>query len=71
MKKDGLAITVEKRGISSEVALRHLRWSWLPVLSVKYHTGGETCPKGVGPRGQALRTIRTEGAQWSPHKLPP
>ena len=41
-----------------------------PCLVCKDHTGEETALRGVGPRGQALRTIRTEGAQGSPHKLP-
>ena len=71
MKRDGLAIiTVEKRDISSKVALRHLSCPLLPVQSVKDHTGGETAPRGIGPRDRALKTIRTEGAQGSPHKLP-
>ena len=70
VKKDRLAITVERRGISSEVALRHLSCSLLPVQSVKDHTGGETSLRGVGPRGQALKTIRIKGAHGSPHKLP-
>ena len=42
----------------------------LHVRSAKYHTGGETAPRGIGFRGQTLKTIRTEGAQGSPHKLP-
>ena len=70
MKRDGLAITVERRGISSEVALRCLSRPWLPVWSVKDHPGGETVPRGVGLRARALRTIRAEGAHRSPHKLP-
>ena len=69
MKRDGLAITVESRGISSEVALRGLSRPWLPVWSVKDHPGGQTAPRGTGLRGQTLRTIRTEGAQGSPHML--
>ena len=70
VKRDGLAITVEKRGISSKVALRNLSCPWLPVQSIKDHPGGETAPRGVSPRGQALGTIRTEGVWGSPHKLP-
>ena len=69
MKRDGLAITVERRGTSSRIALRHLSRPWLHVQSAKDHNGGETAPRGTGPRGQTLRTIRTEGAQGSPHKL--
>ena len=68
-EKGQACYSVERRGISSEVALRRLSCPWLPVWSVKDHTGGETAPRGTGPRGQTLRTIRTEGAQGSPHKL--
>ena len=42
----------------------------LSIRSVRDHIGGDTALRGTGPRGQALRTIRTEGAQGSPHKLP-
>ena len=41
VKGDGLAITVERRGISSEVALRDLSHPWLHVQSVKDHNGEE------------------------------
>ena len=44
VKGDRLAITVERRGISSEVALRDLSHCWLHVRSVKDHTGGS--PQG-------------------------
>ena len=71
MKRDGLAITVERRSISNEVALRHLSCSQLPVWSVKDHPEGETVCRGVDPRAQALMLTRAEGAQRSPHKLPP
>ena len=70
VKRDGLAITVERRGTSSGIALRHLCRPWLHVRSAKDHTGRETAPRGVGLRGQTLKTIRTEGARGSPHKLP-
>ena len=70
VKRDGLAITVERRGISSTIALRHLSRPRLHVQSSKDHTGRETAPRGVGFRGRALKTNRTEGAQGSPHKLP-
>ena len=70
MKRDGLAVAVERRGISSGVALRHLSSPRLHVQSARDHTGGETAPRGVGLRGQTLKTIRTEGAWGSPHKLP-
>ena len=66
VKRDGLVITVDRRGISREVALRCLSHPWLSIRSEKDRTGGETVPRGVGPRGQTLRTIRTEGA-WGPH----
>ena len=69
MKRARLASTVERRGISNQVALRCLSCPLLPVQSVKDHAGGETALRGVGPRGRGLRTIRTEGAQGSPHKL--
>ena len=70
MKRDGLVITVERRAISSGIALRHLSCPLLQVRSAKDHTGEETALRGLGPRGQAPRTIGTEGAQGSPHKLP-
>ena len=70
VKRDGLAIAVERRGISSGTALRHLSRPRLHVQSAKGHTGGETAPRGAGLRGLTLKTIRTEGARGSPHKLP-
>ena len=70
VKRDGLAITVERRGTSSGIALRYLSCPWLHVRSVKDHTRRETFPRGVGLRGQTLKTIRTESARGSPHKLP-
>ena len=69
MKRDGLAITVERRGTSSGIALRHLSCPRLHVRSAKDHTGRETAPRGVGLQGWTLKTIRTEGARGSPHKL--
>ena len=69
MKRDRLAITVERRGTSSGIALRHLTRPQLHVWSAKDHTGRETAPRCVGFRGRTLKTIRTEGAQGSPHKL--
>ena len=65
MKRDGLVTTVERRGISSGIALRHLSCPLLQVRSAKDDTGEETALRRVGPRGQALRTIRTESAQGS------
>jgi len=70
VKRDGLATTVERRGTSSGIALRHLSRPQLHVRSAKDHTGRETAPRGVVLRGQTLKTIRTEGAQGSPHRLP-
>ena len=70
LKRDGHAITVERRGTSSGIALRHLSHPRLHVWSAKDHTGRETAPRGVGLQGQTLKTIRTEGAQGSPQKLP-
>ena len=70
VKRDGLATTVERRGTSGVIALRHLSRPRLHVWSAKDHTGRETAPRGVGLLGQTLKTIRTEGAQGSPHRLP-
>ena len=69
MKRDGLAITVERRGTSSGIALRHLNRPRLHVRSAKDHTGRETALRGIGLRGRTLETIRTEGARGSPHML--
>ena len=38
VKRDGLVITVERRGVSSGIALRHLTRPWLQVWSTKDHT---------------------------------
>ena len=70
MKRDGLAITVERRGTSSGIALRHLSRPLLQVQFSKDHTGRETAPRGIGFRGQTLKTIRIEGVWGSAHKLP-
>ena len=70
MKRDGLAITVERRGTLSGIALRHVSRPQLHVQSAKDHTGRETAPKGVGLPGRTLRTIKTKGAWGFPHKLP-
>jgi len=70
VKRDWLAITVERRVISSDIALRHLSCPRFHVQSAKDHTERETTPRGVSFRGWALKTIRTEGAWGSPYKLP-
>ena len=70
VKRDGLAITVERRGTSSGIALRHLSRPQLPVWSAKDHTGRETAPRGVGLPGRTLKTIRTEGAPGVPTQAP-
>ena len=70
MKRDGLATTVERRDTSSRIALRHLGHPQFHVWSAKDHIGRETAPRGVGLPGRTLKTIRTEGARRSPHKLP-
>ena len=70
VKRDGLAISVERRGTSSGIALRHLSHPRLHVRSAKDHTGRKTAPRGVGLPGWTLKTIRTEGARGSPHRLP-
>ena len=51
VKRDELVITVERRGISSRIALRHLSHPQLHVWCAKDHTGEETGLRGVGPRG--------------------
>ena len=48
VKRDRLAVTVERRDISRELALRRLSCPQFPVRSVKDHSGGETVPRGVG-----------------------
>ena len=45
VKRDGLVITVENRGTSSEIALRHPSRTRLHVWSAKDHNGGETAPQ--------------------------
>ena len=70
MKRDVLAIAVERRGISSGIALRHPSRPRLHVQSAKDHPGGETAPRGVGLRDLTLKTIRTEGARGSPTQAP-
>ena len=69
MKRDGLVITVGRRGTSSGIALRHPRHHYFLVQSAKYHTGRETAPRGVGFRGQTFKTIMTKGA-WGPTQVP-
>ena len=44
--------------------------SQLLVWSAKDHTGEEIALQGVGPRGQTLKTIGTEGAPGSPQQPP-
>ena len=39
VKRDGLAIIVERRGTSRGITLRHLSRPWLRVRSAKDHTG--------------------------------
>ena len=66
VKRAGLALTVERRGTSSGIALRHPSHHRLPVWSATDHTERETALRGVGLRGQTLKTIRTEGAPGAP-----
>ena len=70
VKRGGLIITVERKGISSRIAPRHLIRPWIHVQSAKDHTGEETALQGVGPSGWTLKAVRTEGAWGSPYKLP-
>ena len=60
VKRNGLVITLERRGISSGIALRHLSRPWLHVQSAKDHTREETAFQGVGPRWWILKAIRTD-----------
>ena len=69
VKRDGLAITVERRGASSGIAFMHLSSPRLHVRSAKDHTGIQTAPRGIGFTGRTLKTNRTVGARGSPHKL--
>ena len=70
MKRDGIAITVEKEGYLKQDCPQASKPPRLHVPSAKDHTGRETAPRGVGLQGQILKTIRTEGARGSPQKLP-
>ena len=57
----------------------HLKWDCpqafksppTPCLVCKGPYWKKDCPRGVGFRGQAFKTNRTEGARGSPHKIPP
>ena len=55
VKTDGLAITVERRGISSGIALRLLNCPQLHAQSLKDHNGEETALRGVDPRVRLSR----------------
>ena len=70
VKRDGLVIIMGRKGISGKIALRHLSHPRLHVQYAKDHTRQETALRGIGPRGQILKTIGSEGAQGPPHKLP-
>jgi len=59
-----------KEGTSRGIAFRDLSRPRLHVQSARDHTRGETAPRGIRFRGWTLNTIKTEGAQGSPHKLP-
>ena len=67
VKRNGLAIIVERRSISSEIVLEHRSpILWLLFWSAKDHTGEETAPIGIGPSGQTPRTIKTDDALGPP-----
>ena len=69
MKRDGVSITVEKRGTSSEMPSSiYAAPAACPVCKGPHWK--RDCPRGIGLRVWTLKTIRTEGAQGSPHKLP-
>ena len=59
-----------KEGTSTGIALRHPSHPQLHVQSARDLTGGETAPRRIGFRDWTLKTIRTEGAQRPPHRLP-
>ena len=49
MKRDGLVITVGRRGNSSGIALRRLSHPQLCIQSAKDHTGEESALGGLAP----------------------
>ena len=51
VKRDGLAIIVERRGTASRIALRCLSCPQLHVQSARDHSEGETDPRGVRFQG--------------------
>ena len=70
VKRDGLAITVENRGTSSEIALRHPSRTQLHVWSAKDHNGGETAPqRSQGSDSQDNQDWRCQGAPTQTHIL--
>ena len=70
VKRDGLAITGERMGTSNGIALRHLSHPQLHVWYAKDHTGRETASRGIGLRGQTIKTIKTEGVPGVPTQAP-
>ena len=65
-----LLLLWEGRDVSSRIALRHLSCPQHHVLSAKDDTGEETDLWAVGPRGQTLKTVWTEGAPGVPTQAP-
>ena len=63
VKRYELAITVERRGTSSGIALRHLSHPRLHVWSAKDHTGRETSLRGIGV--SRVRLSRQSGLKVS------
>ena len=59
-----------QEGASSGIALGHLSCPRLHIQFGRDHTRRKTAPRGVGFRGQTLKTIRIEGVWGSAHKLP-
>ena len=51
VKRDGLAISVEKGDTSSRITLRHLIHPQLHEQSAKDHSGEETALRVLGPQG--------------------
>ena len=54
---------------SSSIVLKHLSCPQLHIQSAKDDTGEEAALRGVSPRGQTLKTIKTKDALGSPQKL--
>ena len=70
VKRDGFVIAVERRGISSGIALRHLRHPQLYVRFVKNHTWGETALWGNRSQGSHSQGNWDWGCLGIPTQVP-